>query len=200
MLRKAVQNLRRALLLGLLTTLLLPAVACDPVAMRAPSALPTAPLSLSAKPIGGETTSAPHAPPSNFSASLASGSGQRIEFERISIEQGLSQSVVTSILQDSKGFIWLGTQDGLNRYDGYEFTTFKHDPEDPDSLSDNFILSILEDPSGILWLGTNAGGLNRFDPQTERFAHYQHDPHDSHSLANNTLQSMHQDQQGVIWI
>jgi hypothetical protein len=124
-LRKAVQNLRCALLVGLLTTLLLPAVACDPLAKLAPSAPSTTFSSLSPGPIGEETASVGQAPLSNPSTPLATGSGQRIEFERISLEQGLSQGVVTNTLQDSKGFIWFGTQDGLNRYDGYEFAIYK---------------------------------------------------------------------------
>ena len=123
-----------------------------------------------------------------------------VKFERISLEQGLSQSVVTCTLQDSKGFIWFGTQDGLNRYDGYEFVVYKHDPEDPDTLSNNFIWAIHEDESGILWIGTGGGGLDRFDRATGRFTHYQHDPGDPHSLSNNIVLSIHQDREGMLWL
>jgi hypothetical protein len=80
-----------------------------------------------------------------------------VRFEHISLEEGLSQSVVTNILQDEKGFLWFGTQDGLNRFDGYEFKIFKFDPEDPFSISHNFIISMVEDPSGVIWFGTNGG-------------------------------------------
>lgn len=80
-----------------------------------------------------------------------------IRFSRYSLEEGLSQSVVNCISQDSKGFIWIGTQDGLNRFDGYKFTHYKHDPKDPQSISHNNILAILEDSQGMLWIGTYGG-------------------------------------------
>ena len=89
--------------------------------------------------------------------------GQQIRFEKMSIEQGLSQSSVYSIYQDSRGFLWFGTEDGLNKFDGYNFTVYRHNPDDPLSLSDNTILSIFEDKSGELWVGTYGRGLNRFD-------------------------------------
>ena len=95
-----------------------------------------------------------------------------IWFEQISLEQGLSQSVVLSILQDSRGFMWFATQDGLNRYDGHEFVVYKHDSENPNSLSDNFVNALYEDPSGALWIGTNGGGLDRLDPGTGQFTHH----------------------------
>ncbi len=123
-----------------------------------------------------------------------------VRFERISLEQGLSQSVVLCILQDSQGFMWFGTQDGLNRYDGYDFVVYKHDPEDPHSLSDGFVRAIYEDRSGALWIGTNTGGLDRLDRETEQFTHYQNVPDDPHSLSNDNVQSIYEDQAGVLWI
>ena len=77
-----------------------------------------------------------------------------VRFERFSLEDGLSQNSVLAMLQDRQGFLWFGTQEGLNRYDGYTFTTFKHDPDDPNSLSMNSILALYEDREGILWNGT----------------------------------------------
>jgi ligand-binding sensor domain-containing protein len=79
---------------------------------------------------------------------------QSMLFEHLSIEDGLSQSVVNVILQDQLGFMWFGTQDGLNRYDGQQITIFKHDPNQPESICNNFILSIYEDSEGVLWVGT----------------------------------------------
>jgi ligand-binding sensor domain-containing protein len=70
-----------------------------------------------------------------------------LSFNHLGVENGLSQSAITCIFQDSKGFMWFGTQDGLNRYDGYNFKIFKNDPDDTTSLSDNFIFSIYEDES-----------------------------------------------------
>jgi hypothetical protein len=82
-------------------------------------------------------------------------------FEHVSIEEGLSESVVNCILQDSKGFMWFGTQDGLNRYDGYTFVIYRPDLDDPNSLSDRWITTLHEDTHGNLWIGTRNGGLNK---------------------------------------
>jgi ligand-binding sensor domain-containing protein/serine phosphatase RsbU (regulator of sigma subunit) len=96
---------------------------------------------------------------------------QDIFFQHLTVKDGLSQGSVMCMLQDSRGFMWLGTQDGLNRYDGYEFRTYKHDPADPATLNDNFILFMAEDAQGALWFGTltNPDILDRFDPATETF-------------------------------
>ena len=85
----------------------------------------------------------------------------RIRFNHITIEQGLSHNSVYSIFQDSKGFMWFGTLVGLNKYDGYKFTVYTHDPDNPASLSHNAVMAIYEDRSGVLWIGTQAGGLGR---------------------------------------
>jgi hypothetical protein len=79
---------------------------------------------------------------------------QSLRFERISVEHGLSHSTVNCILQDSKGFMWFGTDDGLNKYDGHSFIVYKHNPDDPQSLSHNQVWSLFEDSSGVLWVGT----------------------------------------------
>src|SRR5690349_10642895 len=97
---------------------------------------------------------------------------QNIRFEHLSLEEGLSQSVVTSILQDRTGFLWIGTQDGLNRYDGYNFTVYKPDSTNPASLSDRWITALSEDEEGYLWVGTRLGGLNRYNPVTGDFKRY----------------------------
>jgi two-component system sensor histidine kinase ChiS len=123
-----------------------------------------------------------------------------IKFEHISLEQGLSQSVVNSILQDSRGFLWFGTQDGLNRYDGYEFQVYKHDPQVPGSLSDNLVQAVIEDQDGYLWVGTNDGGLNRYDRQTEQFSHYRHEANNPQSLSNDDVQTILQGKDGTLWV
>jgi ligand-binding sensor domain-containing protein len=79
---------------------------------------------------------------------------QNLRFERISIAQGLSHSTVNCILQDSYGFMWFGTDDGLNRHDGHDFALYNHDPDDPHSLSHNQIKSLHQDQLGTLWVGT----------------------------------------------
>ncbi len=122
-----------------------------------------------------------------------------IQFERISIESGLSQSSVLCICQDSKGFLWFGTYEGLNRYDGYTFKVYKNDPENPFSLSKNNVEAIIEDHLGTLWIGTE-GGLNRFDREKERFTHYTNNPNDPGSLSNNYVRSIYEDRSGTLWV
>lgn len=122
------------------------------------------------------------------------------EFERLSLEHGLSQSVVLDIHQDQVGFMWFATQDGLNRYDGYEFRIYRNDPEDPDSLSNSFVWDIFEDSDGVLWLATNGGGLNRFDRETEKFSTYRTDPADPNSIASDVVNDIYGDRDGNLWL
>jgi signal transduction histidine kinase/ligand-binding sensor domain-containing protein len=96
--------------------------------------------------------------------------------------------------------MWFGTQDGLNRYDGYGFTVYKHDPEDPTSLSNDLIQTMCTDQEGGLWLGTDGGGLNRLDLETGQVTRYQNDPNDPHSLAADDVAELYQDQSGNLWI
>lgn len=98
-----------------------------------------------------------------------------IRFTRLSRSQGLSQQRVTHIVQDDQGFMWFGTQYGLNRYDGYRFRVFKHDPQDASSLCGVYIYSLFKDRSGALWVGCDFS-LDRYDPETESFIHYRLDP------------------------
>jgi len=123
-----------------------------------------------------------------------------VKFERLSLEQGLSQSSANCILQDSKGYMWFGTQDGLNKYDGYSFTVYRHDVLDSNSLSGAWVLSIYEDRAGALWIGTWGGGLNKFDRDTERFTRLVNDPKNPHSLSHNDVGSIYEDHAGMLWI
>src|SRR5436190_14882834 len=84
---------------------------------------------------------------------------QNIRFEHLGIDQGLSQSNVICILQDSRGFMWFGTRDGLNKYDGYKFTVYKNNADDKNSISNNYIQDIKEGKNGCLWIATRGGGL-----------------------------------------
>ncbi|MBX7150848.1 histidine kinase [bacterium] len=120
-------------------------------------------------------------------------------FQRLGIDDGLSQSTVRCILQDRKGFMWFGTANGLNRYDGYSLTIYKHNPMDSTSLSNDLISALYEDNDGVLWVGTNEG-LNRFDVNHDNFTHYRHDPSDSTSINGNFVSSIAQDQYGILWI
>ncbi len=110
-----------------------------------------------------------------------------MRFDRVSIEEGLSQTVVNCLLQDTRGFLWLGTQSGLNRYDGYRFEIYRHDPSNPSSLTNDWIAALGEDPSGDVWVGTEGGGLSRWRRATDSFLHYRHDPDDSSSLSGHRV-------------
>jgi ligand-binding sensor domain-containing protein/signal transduction histidine kinase len=121
-------------------------------------------------------------------------------FDRLTIEDGLSQGTVTSIVQDKTGFMWFGTYDGLNRYDGIKFKVFKNDGTDSTTLSHNSITSIFEDAKGNLWIGTMAGGLNLYNPDKENFTHFKHNPKDSTSLSNDIARYIHEDRRGNLWI
>ncbi|NQZ05793.1 MAG: response regulator [Algicola sp.] len=127
-------------------------------------------------------------------------SGPSIRFDHLSIEDGLSQNSVMSILQDHQGFLWFATQDGLNRYDGYSFKIFRHNPNDPHSISSNLITTLFEDSKGRLWIGTHGGGINRFNANTKRFDRFKHDDSDPKSLSNNNIRSIIQGSKDRFWI
>jgi ligand-binding sensor domain-containing protein/serine phosphatase RsbU (regulator of sigma subunit) len=99
------------------------------------------------------------------------GQERSASFKRFSVENGLAQNTVQCVYQDGQGFIWVGTQAGLNRYDGYAFTTFRHNAKDSASLSDNMVWAIHEDRQGRLWVGTGRG-LNLYDRRRQRFELY----------------------------
>ncbi|MEQ8999719.1 MAG: two-component regulator propeller domain-containing protein [Coleofasciculus sp. B1-GNL1-01] len=123
-----------------------------------------------------------------------------IQFDRLTIEDGLSASTVFSILQDRQGFMWFATPDGLNQYDGYQFKLYKHNSLDHSSLSDNFVTTIYKDHLETLWIGTKNGGLNKFNKVDETFTHYQYDPNHPNSLSQNHILSIYEDQSGILWI
>ncbi len=123
-----------------------------------------------------------------------------LKLDHISPEQGLSQSTIYAIVQDSQGFMWFGTQDGLNRYDGYSITVFKHDASDSNSIGDNSIWSLLNDNTGNLWIGTMRGGVERYDPAQNRFFHYPHRDNDPTTVSENNVISLFQDSNGDIWL
>jgi len=96
-------------------------------------------------------------------------SGQLQQFDHFAVEDGISQSAIICIFQDSEGFIWIGTQNGLNKFDGYTFENYFNDPGDTNSISNSWIFDITEDKNGCLWIGTK-GGLNRFNKETGLFS------------------------------
>jgi hypothetical protein len=100
------------------------------------------------------------------------GQAQRLRFEHLTNELGLSGNNVWSIIQDSKGYMWFGTLDGLNKYDGYTITTFQFRPHDTTSISQNIIYTLYEDAEGMIWIGTTEGGICKFNPFTQVFTTY----------------------------
>ncbi|MDM8529696.1 two-component regulator propeller domain-containing protein [Anaerolineales bacterium HSG25] len=124
---------------------------------------------------------------------------QTLHFEHLSTEDGLSNPRVYAIYQDSEGFLWFGTDDGLNRYDGYHLTVYRHDPTNPSSVSSNTIKSIVEDSQGRLWLGTEKG-LNIFNRKTGHFTRFLHDNADPHSISNNDILTIFEDSRARLWI
>jgi ligand-binding sensor domain-containing protein/signal transduction histidine kinase len=102
--------------------------------------------------------------------SLAQAAPLSLRFEHLGVEQGLTQESITRVLQDRQGYLWVGTQAGLNRFDGYRVTVFKNDPGNPHSLLDNYVQALYEDAAGRLWVGSK-GGLDRYDPATGGFIH-----------------------------
>ena len=125
---------------------------------------------------------------------------QTLRFDSYSVEEGLSQSSALSLLQDRRGFLWVGTEDGLNRFDGANFKIYRADPDDPQSISNNYVAALAEDPNGNLWIGTYGGGLNRFDPTDETFTHYRADPENPSSLSHDQILELLIDSEGILWI
>ncbi len=124
---------------------------------------------------------------------------QPIQFSQYSIDDGLSQGTILSSLQDKNGYLWFGSADGLNCYNGYEFTVYRNDPENANSLLDNEIIGLLEDEVGNIWIGT-ALGLCKFSPQTQKFTHFQYQESDSSSLSHNYVKFLFKDARKQIWI
>jgi len=123
----------------------------------------------------------------------------RLRFSHISNEQGLSNSTVEAIYQDSKGYIWFGTRDGLNKYDGLGMTVYKNDPADTNSLGESYIRSLYEDRAHNLWVGT-INGLNRFNRDKNNFTRFRHQPGNAHGLSAGLVTCMAEDREGRLWI
>ncbi|HET7843766.1 MAG TPA: two-component regulator propeller domain-containing protein, partial [Xanthomonadales bacterium] len=135
--------------------------------------------------------------------SVAYGSGHGVDdvrFLRYGVEDGLSQLTVRALAQDSTGFVWLGTQDGLNRFDGYNFRVFRHDAADAGSLGDNHVLALAAHKDGSLWLGTQAGGLSHYLPASETFHNIAPDPDREDGLADATVTALLADASGRVWV
>ncbi len=133
-----------------------------------------------------------------LSATPVLAQGRLATFTRFSVENGLSQNTVQCVYQDRQGFVWIGTQSGLNRYDGYSFTTFRHDPRDSTSISDNMVWSIHEDQQGRLWIGTGKG-LNFMDRRAQRFEKYPNKGGNSPNAPEGRVFTIFEDR-GQLWL
>ena len=124
-----------------------------------------------------------------------------IVFSHLTMSQGLSQGTVVCMLQDRQGFMWFGTQEGLNRFDGYEFTVFKHSPADSTTLNESFVTTLAEDSSGTLFVGNMSTPdlLNRFDRRTETFSLVPKDSVDLRHAHIGSAFQFYQDPSGVRW-
>ena len=120
-------------------------------------------------------------------------------FSHYSVNNGLSQSVIKCIFQDSKGFIWFGTQQGLNKFNGYSFDNYLNNPSDTNSISDNWIYSIAEDHDGNIWIGTR-NGLNRYDPKTGHFKQYLFNAYETNSISGNYIYGLAVDTNGNLLV
>ena len=110
---------------------------------------------------------------------------ESINFNNITIEDGLSQSTVETMIQDSRGYIWIGTNDGLNRYNGYEFKQYKHDKYNTNSILNNYIVHIAEDKEGYIWVST-LNGISKINPDTDEIKNYYSDAANG-NLSNNNI-------------
>ncbi len=132
--------------------------------------------------------------------SLAFAQEPNVRFSHLKKEQGLSHSTVRSILKDRQGFMWFGTQDGLNKYDGRKFIVYRNNPRDPKSIRSNDINVVYEDKAGRLWIGSFGGALSRYDQKTDSFVHYTDNPADNHSLSNKDITAIGEDRDGQLWV
>lgn len=124
---------------------------------------------------------------------------QDLHFDHITTDDGLSRSSVTCIMQDNRGYMWIGTFNGLNRYDGYNFYVYQYNQSDPQSISHNYISSMIEDHEGRLWVGTS-DGLNCYNRVTDNFKRYRHTNNNSKSISDNQIEVIFEDSKKRLWI
>ncbi|NGZ87823.1 two-component regulator propeller domain-containing protein [Duganella aceris] len=134
-----------------------------------------------------------------MAAAWAGAPPRTLRFEQLSVEHGLAQESVLAIAQDRQGFIWLGTQAGLTRFDGYRTTTYKSAVSDPRSLGDNWVRVLHLDRAGQLWVGTD-GGLDRYEPGTRSFTHFLPAESSQRGNGNRHVRAIADDGAGGLWV
>jgi methyl-accepting chemotaxis protein/ligand-binding sensor domain-containing protein len=133
-----------------------------------------------------------------FSAGLAQ--DETLRFTHLTVEDGLSQNYIRAIVRDYRGFMWFGTDNGLNRYDGNSFRIYQHDVKDSTSISDNRIACVYEDRKHRLWSGHVSGGLSLYNRDRDAFIRFIHQSQDTTSLAGTDVFSLLHDSRDVLWI
>ena len=126
--------------------------------------------------------------------------GQNVRFQHIGLKHGLSQSSGHCLLQDQQGFIWIGTEDGLNRYDGYSFRVYRHDKNDLHSISGNNITGLVQDKRGIIWITTRGAGLNKFDPELGQFTSFLKRSNLRSEIGASRMVGLNIDNNDIIWV
>jgi|GEM_PF-1787955 len=124
---------------------------------------------------------------------------RQLPFKHYTSDDGMSQDFLSSLLKSKNGYVWFGTQSGLNRFDGYEFKVFKHQPENDNSLSNNIIHALAQDKNGFIWIATGRG-LSRFNPNNQSFTNFYHHPDDPSSISSNRPSVLFIDSRERLWI
>ena len=135
-----------------------------------------------------------------ISSNHLSGQNQSVRFNHLDVEDGLPENTIKATLQDSEGFMWFATWNGLCRYDGYEFKVYKHINGDSTSLRVNKITCLLEDHEKRLWVGTLGGGLSLYNKEKENFTNFVHDPKNEFSIFSNQILTISEDSKNRIWV
>ena len=136
----------------------------------------------------------------NFSKVASQTTDKTLAFNALSIHDGFSQGMVVRIFQDRYGLMWFATLDGVNCYDGYNFTVYRHDAHDQSSITESFAQCFYEDSQGRLWIGTISGGLDLFDRETETFIHIKHQQGIKTSLSPGPINSNAEHKDGKLWV
>lgn len=138
--------------------------------------------------------------PEGEKPTILSSEAPSLRFDSFGIKDGLVQGTAADIVQDSLGYMWIATQGGLVKYDGYSYETFQKSPFDTTSISDNFIFSISEGSNGNMWVATASNGLNLYNRSEQRFQHFRHDPSDSTSISTDQTFDVFRASNGDVWV
>lgn len=120
-------------------------------------------------------------------------------FKRMDIEDGMSSRFITCINQDKLGFMWFGTENGLNRFDGYSFKVYNFNRDDSTTIGANSVWSLFRDTKGILWVGTDGGGMSKYNAEKDAFIRYSPDNKNPQAISNGAVRCIYEDKSGRLW-